>query len=51
MAKGGATLSPYYEFESKIPSSVKEQVATLAENIKKGKFTVEIIDSEPKSTF
>ena len=51
MAKGGATLSPYYEFESKIPSSVKDQVATLAENIKKGKFTVEIIDSEPKSTF
>ena len=51
MAKGGATLSPYYEFESKIPSSVKDQVAALAENIKKGKFTVEIIDSEPKSSF
>ena len=51
MAKGGASLAPYYEFESKIPSAVKEQVATLADNIKKGKFTVEINDVEPKSTF
>ena len=34
MAKGGASLAPYYEFESKIPSAVKEQVATLADNIK-----------------
>mgnify|MGYP002024323775 CR=1 FL=1 len=51
MAKGGASLAPYYEFESKIPSAVKEQVATLADNIKKGKFTVEINDAEPKSTF
>ena len=51
MAKGGASLAPYYEFESKIPSAVKEQVASLADNIKKGKFTVEINDAEPKSTF
>ena len=51
MAKGGASLAPYYEFESKIPSGVKEQVATLANNIKKGKFAVEINDVEPKSTF
>ena len=51
MAKGGASLAPYYEFESKIPSAVKEQVATLADNIKKGKFTVEINDAEPKSSF
>ena len=51
MAKGGASLAPYYEFESKIPSAVKEQVATLADNIKKGEFTVEINDAEPKSTF
>ena len=51
MAKGGATLAPYYEFEGKIPSSVKTQVSSLANDIKSGKFTVEIIDSEPKSTF
>ena len=51
MAKGGASLAPYYEFESKIPSAVKEQIDTLSDNIKKGKFTVEINDAEPKSTF
>jgi basic membrane lipoprotein Med (substrate-binding protein (PBP1-ABC) superfamily) len=51
MAKGGASLSPYYEFEDKVPSSVKSQVASLASDITAGKFTVEIIDSEPKSTF
>ena len=51
MAKGGASLSPYYEFEDKIPSAVKTQVANLANDIVAGKFTVEIIDDEPKSTF
>jgi basic membrane lipoprotein Med (substrate-binding protein (PBP1-ABC) superfamily) len=51
MAKGGASLAPYYEFEGKIPSSVKSQVASLANDITAGKFTVEIIDTEPKSTF
>ena len=51
MAKGGATLAPYYEFEEKIPSSVKSQVAKLADDIKGGNFTVEIIDDEPKSTY
>ena len=51
MAKGGASLSPYYEFDDKIPGSVKTQVANLANDILAGKFTVEIIDTEPKSTF
>ena len=51
MAKGGASLAPYYEFEDKIPSSVKSQVAKLADDIKGGNFTVEIIDDEPKSTY
>ena len=51
MAKGGATLSPYYEFDDKIPGSVKTQVANLSNDIINGKFTVEIIDTEPKSTF
>ena len=51
MAKGGATLAPYYEFDSKIPSSVKDQVASLSNDIKNGKLTIEIIDDEPKSTF
>lgn len=51
MAKGGASLSPYYEFENKIPSDVKAKVASLAADIKSGKYEVEIIDDEPKSTF
>ena len=51
MAKGGATLAPYYEFDSKISADLKEQVASLASDIINGEFTVEIIDEEPKSTF
>ena len=51
MAKGGATLSPYYEFDAKIPADVKAGVAKAAEAIKSGAMTVEIDDSEPKSTF
>ena len=51
MAKGGATLAPYYEFENKISSDVKAQVAELSDNIMKGKFVVEINDEEPTSTF
>ena len=51
MAKGGATLAPYYEFDTKISADLKEQVASLASDIINGEFTVEIIDEEPKSTF
>ena len=52
MAKGGASLAPYYEFENRMPVAiVKAEIAALAEQIKAGKFVVEIIDSEPKSTF
>lgn len=51
MAKGGAALSPYYEFEEKIPAELKTAVAEKAAAIKSGSFTVEINDKEPKSTF
>ena len=51
MAKGGASLAPYYEFDSKIPAEIKAQVASLGADITAGKFTVEINDNEPKSTF
>ncbi len=51
MAKGGASLSPYYEFDAKIPADVKAEVAKAAGAIKSGAMTVEIDDSEPKSTF
>jgi basic membrane lipoprotein Med (substrate-binding protein (PBP1-ABC) superfamily) len=51
MAKGGATLSPFYEFDAKIPADVKDAVAKKTEEIKSGAFVVKIDDSEPKSTF
>ena len=51
MAKGGATLSSYYEFDSKLPSTLKNQVSALANEIIAGEFVVEINDEEPKSTF
>ena len=51
MAKGGASLAPYYEFEDKIDADIKAQVAKLAADIIAGDFTVEINDEEPKSTY
>lgn len=51
MAKGGATLAPYYEFEDKIAADIKAKVASAQADILAGKMTVEIIDDEPKSTF
>ena len=51
MAKGGASLSPYYEFEDKLSDEIKAKVAETAEAIKAGTFVVEIIDEEPTSTF
>lgn len=51
MAKGGASLAPYYEFEDKIDADIKAQVAALGEQIVAGEFTVEIIDTEPRSTY
>lgn len=51
MAKGGASLAPFYEFDDKIPADVKAKVKALEADILAGKFTVEINDNEPKSTF
>jgi basic membrane protein A len=51
MAKGGATLSPFYEFEDKIPADIKAKVLQVQEAIKAGSFVVKINDEEPKSTF
>lgn len=51
MAKGGASLSPYYEFEAKLAPEIKDKVAKTAAAIKDGSFVVEINDNEPKSTF
>lgn len=51
MAKGGASLAPFYEFEDRIPADVKAKVKALEADILAGKFTVEINDNEPKSTY
>jgi basic membrane protein A len=51
MAKGGASLSPFYEFEEQLPADLKASVAEKAAAIKDGSFVVEINDEEPKSNF
>ena len=51
MAKGGATLAPYYEFEDKIEPVIKDRVAKISADIMAGKFVVKINDEQPKSTF
>ncbi|MDM8544764.1 BMP family protein [Desulfococcaceae bacterium HSG9] len=51
MAKGGASLAPYYEFSDKIPADIKAKVEKLTKDIKSGSYTVTINDKEPKSTY
>ncbi len=51
MAKGGASLAPYYEFEDKIPPDAKAKVEEIKEQILAGDFVVEINDNEPKSSY
>jgi basic membrane lipoprotein Med (substrate-binding protein (PBP1-ABC) superfamily) len=51
MAKGGASLSPFYEFEDRVPGEAKTLIETLTQQILDGDFVVPIDDEEPKSTF
>jgi basic membrane lipoprotein Med (substrate-binding protein (PBP1-ABC) superfamily) len=51
MQKGGASLAPYYEFEDKIPAEAKAKVEAVKADILSGKFTVNINDEEPRSTY
>ncbi len=51
MAKGGASLSPYYEFDAKIPEDVKAAVEDAKTKILSGELTIATNDNEPKSTF
>jgi len=51
MAKGGATLAPYYEFEDRLDAGIKAKVAQIQADILAGKFEVNINDEEPKSTY
>lgn len=51
MKAGGATLSPFYEFDAKISAATKSKIEALSQKIKAGELVVEINDNEPKSTF
>jgi len=51
MKAGGATLSPFYEFEGKVPPETKAKIEALGQQIEAGDLVVEINDEEPKSTF
>jgi basic membrane lipoprotein Med (substrate-binding protein (PBP1-ABC) superfamily) len=51
MKAGGASLSPFYEFEDKVPAEAKAKIEALAQQIKAGELVVPINDEEPKSTF
>ena len=51
MQKGGASLSPYYEFEDRIPASAKAKVEEMGAKILSGDFVVPTNDEEPKSTY
>lgn len=51
MAKGGASLAPYYEFADRIDTDIKSQVEQASASILAGELTVDINDEEPKSTY
>lgn len=51
MKAGGASLSPFYEFDDKISADTKAKVEALGQQIKGGELVVPINDEEPKSTF
>lgn len=51
MAKGGASLTPYYEFEAVIPAEAKARVDAARKQILAGELVVPINDNEPKSSF
>ena len=51
LAKGGAKLAPYYEFEERIPSAAKAKVRSVQADILAGRFVVEVNDEQPSSTY
>lgn len=50
MKHGGASLSPLGTFETKVPADLRQRVEAKEAEIRAGKFTVAIDDTEPKST-
>ena len=51
MQKGGASLAPYYEFDSRIASDVKTSVAEMSRKILGGSLVVGVNADEPNSTY
>ena len=51
MKAGGASLSPFYEFDGKIAAETKAKLDALSQQITAGDFVVPINDDQPKSTF
>jgi basic membrane lipoprotein Med (substrate-binding protein (PBP1-ABC) superfamily) len=49
MAKGGAYLAPFHEFEKKLPAEVIAEVMSLEAKIKSGEFIVPIVETRPLS--
>ncbi len=49
MAKGGAKLAPFHDFEQKLPADVIKEVKDLEEKIKNGTFRVPIDEATPVS--
>lgn len=47
MAKGGAYLAPYHEFEDKLPAEVKSMVETRTEEILSGMFRAPVNEAVP----
>ena len=49
MAKGGASLAPFHNFESQLPAALKELVASRQAEIINGLFRVAIDENIPAS--
>lgn len=50
MKNGGCSIAPLGTFEGKVPAEIMTKVAEKEKAIKDGSFTVEINDTEPKSS-
>jgi basic membrane lipoprotein Med (substrate-binding protein (PBP1-ABC) superfamily) len=49
MAKGGALLAPYHNWESKLPKEIKDLVEKKKGEILSGVFRVDVNEGTPKS--
>lgn len=49
LAKGGAALAPFHEFEAKLPAALVAKVKDLEAQIKDGKLAVPVVETELKS--